>query len=106
MTAQQDFEHVGADLADLGVTISKMFGKPAYKNAGGKAIACLFQEGLACRLVAGTAEHTEALSLPGAVLFHPSGDAGRSPMKDWVVVPHANVGRWRDYAEAALERLR
>jgi hypothetical protein len=104
MTAQEDFERVGAGLADLGVTIAKVFGKPAYKDANGKAFACLFNDSLACRLMSGTPEHTEALALPDAVLFDPS-DRHR-PMKDWVCVPHANADRWPDFAEAAYNRPR
>jgi hypothetical protein len=99
MTPQEDFERVGAELADLGVRISKMFGKPAYKNADGKTFGCLYQDSLACRLVQGSAEHKAALDLPGARLFDPSGR--ERPMKDWVCVPHAGADRWSEFAEAA-----
>lgn len=101
MTAQEDFDRVGAELTDLGVTIAKVFGKPAYKDVNGKAFACLFKDSLACRLMAGTPEHTAALDLPGAELFDPS--SAHRPMKDWVCVPHANTDRWQEFAEAAYK---
>ena len=104
MTAQKDFEEVGAGLAGFGVTISKVSGKPAFKDANGHSFACLFQDGLACRLIEGTAEHTQALGLPGAMLFDPSGERHKEPMKDWVVVPHANADQWLTFAEAAYHR--
>lgn len=102
MSAQDDFEQVAAVLADRGVTVAKVFGKPAYKNLDGKAFACLFQDALACRLIAGTPEHDEALALPGAELFDPS--SRHRPMKDWVSVPHVNADRWLHFAEVAHDR--
>jgi hypothetical protein len=104
VTPQQDFERVGADLAHLGVTISLVFGKPAYKDANGHSFACMFGDGLSCRLIEGTKEFDEALALPGAELFDPSGERHRKPMKDWVVVPHANADKWQHFAEAAYDR--
>ncbi|KAA2259545.1 hypothetical protein F0L68_21730 [Solihabitans fulvus] len=83
-----------------GVSVSVMFGKPALKDAGGKAFACLFQGELACRLGQGTQAHTEALALSGAQLFDPSGRD--RPMKDWVCVPRAFLDRWPEFASAAL----
>jgi len=106
MAAQQDFERVGAELAGLGVTISLVFGKPAYKDADGHSFACLFQDGLACRLIDGTPEYAEALGLSGAMLFDPSGERHKRPMKDWVVVPHANADQWSTFAKAAYHRPR
>src|SRR5690242_15213296 len=104
MTAQQDFDRVGKGLADLGVTVSLVFGKPAFKDANGHSFACLFNDGLACRLIEGTPEYTEALRLPGAELFDPSGERHKRAMKDWVVVPHANANRWLKFATAAYHR--
>lgn len=45
-------------------------------------------------------KHGEALSLPGAQLFDPSGRS--RPMKEWVQVPAAHVARWQTLAQAAL----
>ncbi|WP_018657483.1 hypothetical protein [Actinomadura flavalba] len=105
LSADEDFRRVGAELADLGVGISRMMGSPALKDRNGKVFASLQRDGaMVFRLVRDTAEHAEALGLPGAALFDPSG-MGRE-MRDWVVVPHASAARWTDLAEAALSRPR
>ena len=104
MTPQEDFERIGGEMADLGVVLAKVFGKPAYKDVNGKAFACLFRDALACRLVQGTVEHGLALGLEGAELFDPSGR--HRPMKDWVAVPYAFVDRWPEFAEVAYKRPR
>ena len=44
--------------------------------------------------------HAQALIIPGASLFDPSG-RGR-PMKEWVKVPAAASDLWTDFADAAL----
>jgi hypothetical protein len=102
MNAQGQFDRVADELADLGVTTAKVFGKPSMMS-GGKAFGCLFGDAMACRLGAGTAQHAAALAEAGAELFDPSG-SGRA-MKDWVVVPLAAVDRWAGYAEAARAHL-
>ncbi|WP_329086768.1 MULTISPECIES: hypothetical protein [unclassified Streptosporangium] len=105
MSAEEDFKQVGAELADLGVGISRMMGSPALKDQAGKVFASLQRDGaMVFRLVRDTPEHTAALQLAGASLFDPSGQ-GRA-MKDWVVVPHSSAGKWTDLAEAALSRPR
>ncbi|MFG3441095.1 hypothetical protein ACGF0J_27915 [Nonomuraea sp. NPDC047897] len=105
MSAEEDFKQVGAELADLGVRISTMMGRPALKDQAGKVFASLQRDGaMVFRLVRGTPEHTAALKLPGASLFDPSGH-GRL-VKDWVVVPHSSAPTWTDLAEAALTRPR
>jgi hypothetical protein len=100
---QEDFERVGADLADKGVWISMVFGKPAYKDENGHSFACMFGDGLSCRLIDGTPEFTEALALPGAEPFDPSGGR-RKPMSGWVVVPHQHADKWLHFAQAAFNR--
>ncbi|MFI6299286.1 hypothetical protein ACIBEJ_47380 [Nonomuraea sp. NPDC050790] len=105
MSAEEDFRQVGAELADLGVRISRMMGSPALKDQAGKVFASLWHDSaMVFRLVRDTAEHAAALELPGASLFDPSGQ-GRE-MKDWVVVPHSSAGQWTDLAEVALSRPR
>ncbi|MFB4313908.1 hypothetical protein [Actinomadura sp. 21ATH] len=105
MSAEEDFEQVGAELADLGVRVSSMMGRPALKDHAGKVFASLQRDqAMVFRLVEGTPEHTAALALPGASLFDPSGK-GRE-VKDWVVVPHSSVEQWTDLAEAAHSRPR
>lgn len=48
----------------------------------------------------GSPKHAEALALPGALLFDPSG-RGR-PMKEWVVVPFEHASRWLELAREAM----
>jgi hypothetical protein len=71
---------------------------------GKTSFGCLFGDGLALKLVAGSPEHARALALPGAELFDPSGR--ERPFKDWVVVPVAAEDDWTPLAQAALERAR
>lgn len=105
MSAEEDFKQVGAELADLGVRVSRMMGSPALKDQAGKVFASLQRDGaMVFRLVRDTREHAAALELPGAALFDPSGQ-GRE-VKDWVVVPHSSAEKWTDLAEAALSRPR
>ncbi|MCA1655221.1 MAG: TfoX/Sxy family protein [Pseudonocardiaceae bacterium] len=88
--------------AETGATAGVMFGKRALK-ANGKAFACLKGDDLAFRLGDGTPDHGDALDLPGARLFDPSGK-GR-PFKDWVAVPVACADDWSRLARAALLAL-
>ncbi|MBA8950386.1 hypothetical protein ACFQU9_39975 [Actinomadura namibiensis] len=105
MSAEEDFKQVGAELADLGVAVSSMMGRPALKDRNGKVFASLQRDGaMVFRLVRDTPEHAAALKLPGASLFDPSRQ-GRE-VKDWVVVPHSSADQWTDLAEAALSRPR
>ncbi len=77
-----------------------MFGMPTLK-LDGKALAGIYGDALVFKL-AGDA-HAEALGLPGAHLFDPSG-MGR-PMKAWVVVPPAHAAQWEHLAELAMVGL-
>ena len=45
--------------------------------------------------------HAEALALPGAHLFDPSGR--NRPMKEWVAVPVSQSKRWPGLARAAFD---
>ncbi|WP_067698894.1 hypothetical protein [Nocardia jejuensis] len=96
------FERFALDLAPRGVVAGAMFGKRALK-AQGKAFACLKGDSIAFRLGDGTPAHGEALALPGAVLFDPSG--GGRPFKDWVAIPHAHAHEWPRFADVALGNL-
>jgi hypothetical protein len=98
----EPYDRLVAELIDTGATPGQMFGKPTLK-VGTKAIACHFKDGVAFKLGAGTAEHTNALDLDGAKLFDPSG-MGRA-MKDWVWVPVAYADQWLQFGEAARQRL-
>jgi len=96
------YERLVADLTRTGVTAGNMFGKPTLK-VGTRSVACLYNEGMAFKLGAGTDEHVEALTLTGANLFDPSG-TGRA-MKDWVWVPVEHATHWAEFADAAVYRV-
>ena len=100
--SEQAYERLVADLSGRGVVAGQMFGKPTLK-VGTRSVACLYNEGMAFKLTAGTAEHTEALALAGANLFDPSG-TGRA-MKDWVWVPVEHATHWAEFADAAVYRV-
>ncbi|MGW0882503.1 hypothetical protein [Streptomyces sp. NPDC002671] len=102
MTPDDLFDEIATDLAPRGATAGAMFGKRALK-AHGKAFACLKGDLLAFRLGDGTSTHTEALTLPGAELFDPSGK--HRPFKDWVAIPVAHPHTWPHHAETALTGL-
>ena len=87
-------------VAEGGATTAKMMGMPILKKEG-KAFAG-FGSGSMTFKLRGPA-HTEALGLPGAHLFDPSG-MGR-PMKEWVEVPAAAAEEWERLARAAMEGL-
>src|SRR5919204_5745582 len=70
---------------------ARMFGMPTLKS-GGKAFAGYYSGSMTFKL-RGPA-HAQALQLPGARLFDPSG-MGR-PMKEWVEVPASSAERWKD----------
>jgi hypothetical protein len=96
------FDDIAAELVVRGASAGSLFGKRALK-ADGAAFACLKGDALAFRLGAGTLEHAEALALPGAELFDPSGR--KRPFKDWVAVPFEQADRWPALAEVALTAL-
>ena len=76
----------------------KMFGMPSIFGPDRKSIMGYFDGHMVFKL-AGKA-HADALALPGAALFDPSG-TGRA-MKAWVQVPAASADRWEELAETAL----
>jgi hypothetical protein len=81
-----------------GAESSKMFGMPCLK-IGGKAFAGTYDRSLVFKL-AGVA-HAEALALPNAHLFDPSG-SGRA-MKEWVVTPGITPQKAMKLGEAAMD---
>ncbi|MER6434705.1 hypothetical protein ABT272_45560 [Streptomyces sp900105245] len=102
MTPDELFDTIADGLSPLGATAGTMFGKRALK-AHGKAFACLKGDTLAFKLGDGTPAHTQALALPSAELFDPSGK--RRPFKDWVAVSQVNAAHWPRLAETALDSL-
>jgi hypothetical protein len=96
------FDGIVEDLGPRGVLTGAMFGARSL-TFDGTAFACLKGGRFAARLGAGSAAHAEALALPDAELFDPSGK-GR-PFKDWVAISRAQSEHWARYAEAGLEAV-
>ena len=97
--AEAAFARLALDLVGAGVALGQMFGARSL-TLNGKALGCLYGDGLAVKLARDTSELEEALALLAAQLFDPSGQ-GR-PFKDWVLVPLDSQGRWLPLMEAAL----
>lgn len=96
---RSEYDEVTAEItATSPATTSKMFGMPCLKNSNGKAFAGYYQGAMTFKL--GAPWHGEALALPGARLFDPSG-MGR-PMKQWVEVPIEHASHWLELAREAM----
>jgi hypothetical protein len=99
LDAKERYDEIAERLAaEHGAMPSHAFGMPALK-AGGAMFAGLAGEEMTFKLGAGTPEHAEAMALPGAHPFDPSGRD--RPFKDWVQVPATHADRWQDLAEQA-----
>jgi hypothetical protein len=85
-------------VAGAGASAAKMMGMPILKKDG-KAFAGYASGSMTFKLRGRS--HQEALQLPGARLFDPSG-MGR-PMKEWVEVPASASDHWESLAKAAIE---
>ncbi len=96
LSAQLAYDHIAAELGPAGVTAGRMMGMQTL-YLGGKAFAGLYGDAMVFKLA--DPDHGEAMALPGAVLFDPSG-RGR-PMKAWVQVPLTCAGDWPRLAERA-----
>ena len=93
-----EYDAVASEIIATSSSITgQMFGMPCLKN-NGKAFAGYYHGAMVFKLGAPT--HADALALPGARLFDPSG-LGR-PMKEWVVVPDEYASRWPEFAREAL----
>ena len=94
-----EYDEVAAEITATSPAInSKMFGMPCLKNSIGKAFAGYYQGAMTFKL--GAPWHDEALALPGARLFDPSGM--ERPMKEWVEVPSEHASRWLELAREAF----
>ena len=92
-----EYQKLVNHFTERGAEASKMFGMPCLK-IGGKAFAGTYDKSLVFKL-SGEA-HAEAMALPKAHLFDPSG-AGR-PMKEWVVTPEISPQKAKKFGEAAM----
>jgi hypothetical protein len=99
MAPEGRFDGIAEELARTqeAVAAGKLFGVRCIK-VNGKPFAA-FRDGAMVFKLRGE-RHAEALALPGAALFDPSGQ-GR-PMREWVAVPAAHADRWEGFAESAL----
>jgi hypothetical protein len=102
MAPEERFDDITNDLARTheAVAAGKLFGVRCIK-ANGKPFAAFRDEAMVFKLR--DAHHAEALALPGAALFDPSGQ-GR-PTREWVVVPAAHADRWEGFAASALHGM-
>jgi hypothetical protein len=97
-----EYEALAGTLVARGAALSgQMMGMPALK-AGGKLFAGYHDGSMTFKLAEPV--RTQALEIPGAHLFDPSG-MGR-PMREWVQVPAASSDRWEELVEAALAYVR
>ena len=91
-------DEIAADLGRrAGVQAGSMFGMPVLKLEG-KALAGLYGDAMTFKLEG--AAHAQAMALPRAHLFDPSG-MGR-PMKAWVEVPVSQQEHWARLADLTL----
>ena len=98
-----EYEGIADELAaEAATTASKMFGMPVLKKHG-KAFAGYFTAHEAMTFKLRGEAHADALAMPGAHLFDPSGE-GR-PMREWVEVPATSASNWPRLAREALEYL-
>jgi hypothetical protein len=96
------FDEIVEDLGPRGVLSGALFGARSL-TFDGTAFACLKGGRLAVKLGSGSPLHAEALALPDAELFDPSGK-GR-PFRDWVAIASTNAAEWPRFAEAGLNVL-
>src|SRR5712691_4210977 len=103
MDAQVRYDEVADDLAARNddVELGQMMGMPAIKRGGKMVGGFSNDEGAMVFKLPDEAARERALALDGAHLFDPSGGR-RAPMKEWVLVPAAHAGIWRNLAEQAL----
>ena len=94
-----EFDAIAVDLVARGATLGQMMGHPMLKVGSSMFAAFTGDEHLAVKLGRTTAEHAEALRLPGARLWAPGG--GERVFYDWVSLPPEQEDHWMRFAEAA-----
>lgn len=96
------FDKLAAELEEVGVTKSNMFGMPVLK-LGKKPVAGLVTDGLNFKLPAEGEAMKAALALNGAHLFQPEMHGRKGPlMKQWVVVPFAHQKMYPDLVAQSI----
>ena len=86
MSAETVFADLGSELAEAGASEGQMFGARALMLHG-EPFACLHNQSIALKLGDGSDAHQNALGLPGAQLWDPTGQ--QHPFDDWVAIPIA-----------------
>ncbi|WP_421735018.1 hypothetical protein [Cellulomonas sp.] len=99
MTEESDYEAIADDLVARGATRAQMMGRPILKVGSTMFAAHIGGDRLAVKLGRDSAEHAEALALPGAAVWSP-GDSGRL-FYDWVALPASAEDHWMRFAEIA-----
>ncbi|WP_146925762.1 hypothetical protein [Cellulomonas xylanilytica] len=97
-----DYDAMADDLVARGATRAQMMGRPILKVGSTMFAAHVGGDRLALKLGRDSAEHAEALALPGATVWAP-GDGDRY-FYDWVALPASAEDHWMRFAEVA--RLR
>ncbi len=97
-----DYDAMADDLVARGARRAQMMGRPILKVGSTMFAAHVAGDRLAVKLGRDSAEHAEALALPGATVWSP-GDSGRL-FHDWVALPPEQEDHWMRFAEVA--RLR
>ena len=95
--ARAEFDRVCAAVVARGAVLGRMMGTPMIYLAG-KGFAGLWGDAMTFRLE--QSELAEAMDVPGARPFDPSG--GARPMKAWVEIPLAAASEWNRLADLAL----
>ena len=99
MTQESDYDALADDLVARGATRAQMMGRPILKVGSTMFAAHVGGDRLAVKLGRDSAEHAEALALPGATVWSP-GDSGRL-FYDWVALPASAEDEWMRFAEIA-----
>jgi len=97
-----DYDAIADDLVARGATRAQMMGRPILKVGSTMFAGHVGGDRLVVKLGRDSAEHAEALALPGATVWSP-GDSGRL-FYDWVALPASAEDEWMRYAEIARVR--
>ncbi|NUU16371.1 hypothetical protein HP550_03805 [Cellulomonas humilata] len=100
--SESDYEAIADDLVARGATRAQMMGRPILKVGSTMFAAHIGGDRIAVKLGRDSADHAEALALPGAAVWSP-GDSGRL-FYDWVALPASAEDDWMRFAEVARVR--
>ena len=99
------YERLAADLEEMGIKKSNMFGMPVLK-LGKKPICGLWEDGVNFKLMPGSDTYEFALTLKGSHMFQPVMKNGRvMNMKNWIIVPFVHEAHYTKLAAASIEMV-